>query len=108
MLALYSGTNKEFFLVYRDSTRHSRCAGCQVLVKSCHFYFHILIDLWLEPGRLSGAKEARFKPPNEPPSGTDTPIPDADDDSCTALQPHEPLYEHQTCSKTVRQDHIHP
>ena len=41
-------------------------------------------DVWLEPGRLSVAKEARFKRQNEPPLDSDIPTPDADDDNCTA------------------------
>ena len=41
----------ESYIVTTIRTDSGRCGvifggGCQVLIKSCHFYFHILIDLW--------------------------------------------------------------
>ena len=53
-------------------------------LKVVSFVSILFINLSFEPGRLSGAKEARFKPPNEPPSDSDNPNTDADDGNYTA------------------------
>ena len=58
-----------------------------------------------KPARLSGAKEGRFTPLNEPPLGTGNQAIDEAVDNYKASPPPEQLCVPQTSSENARQDH---
>ena len=68
---------------------------------SVSIFFHIKG----KPARLSGAKEGRFTPPNEPPSGTGNQAIDEADDNYKVSLPREQLCEHQTSAENAHQGH---